>query len=499
MIQDRERISFTRFIVDDLTGLFSHSYFQQILPQEMKRAKADHSPLSLAFLNLDNFSSYNLGYGYFQGDYLLRLVSDTIRQNIRKSDIACRYKGDEFAVIFPRTSSQQALSVVNQIRFLLFQGVDTPWPIQEKQPITLSGGIASFPDDATSADELIAKAQRALSWVKIRGKNQCYLFAESANLLQDRQATILIVDDMKCNILSIEEALAPLNFFPLRAYDGMQALSIVKRQRPDLILMDIMMPNINGYEVCRRLKEDEKTRLIPIILITSLNTLQDKIMGIEVGADDYLLKPFEKEELIARVKSLLRVKYLNDHLERQENVIFSLASAIEAKDKYTLGHTERVTNYALLLGNRIGLDEAALNALKIGGLLHDIGKIGVPESILNKPGPLDPSERTVIQKHPEIGFNICLPLKERLGDALLVIRHHHEKLDGTGYPDGLQGKSIPLVARIMAIADIYDALTTDRSYRKRLTREDALRIMKDEAERGALDQELIRQFEDVID
>ncbi|MEW6379374.1 MAG: HD domain-containing phosphohydrolase [bacterium] len=494
MNQEQERISFTRYIVDNLTGLFSHAYFQEILYQEVRKAKTGNYPLSLAFLNLNGFSSYNMAYGYFQGDSLLRMTGEIIRHGIRNTDIACRYKGDEFAVILPQMGPQQALSLMDEIRYRVSQGLGP----KGEQTITLSGGIASFPVDCGSGDELIIKAQKALSQAKIRGKNQCHLFTDSISLPQEHQATILMVDDMKCDILYMEEVLAPLNYFFLRASDGMQALSIVQRQKPDLILMDVMMPNMNGYEVCRRLKGDEKTRLIPIILITSLNTLQDKITGIEVGADDYLRKPFQKAELVARVKSLLRVKYLNDHLENQENVIFSLAKAIEAKDKYTIGHNERVTNYAFLLGKRIALDDTGLNALKVGGFLHDIGKIGVPESILNKPGPLNLSERKAIEKHPEVGFTICLPLKDRLGDALSVIRYHHEKLNGSGYPSGLRGDVIPLVARIMAIADIYDALTTDRPYRKRLTREEAFDILKNEAARGLLDQELVRQFEEVI-
>ncbi|MEW5801798.1 MAG: HD domain-containing phosphohydrolase [bacterium] len=494
MDQVKEPISLVQYITDNLTGLFSHSYFHGIFPQEVKRARTCNRHLSLALLNLDCFSSYNTLHGYFQGDTLLKEVAELIRRDTQSFGTACRYKEDEFAIILPRMNPDEALSAMDQIRCHVFEAFHISSDHRCEQPITLSVGISSLSKDTLTANELIAKAQQALYQAKVRGKNRCLLYQDVAYPSQNQQAIILIVDDMNCNINYIEDILTPFNYTFIKATDGLEALSLVHRQKPDLILMDVMMPNLNGYEVCRQLKEDQNTRLIPIILITSLSTLQDKITGIEAGADDYLIKPFQKAELAARVKSLLRVKNLNDHLESQENVIFSLARAIEAKDKYTLGHTERVTGYALTLGEQIGLDDLSRYALKLGGVLHDIGKIGIPESILNKPGPLNPQEWEAIQKHPEIGFSICFPLKDKLGEALSIIRHHHEKMNGTGYPDRLKGEAIPLVARIMAIADIYDALTTDRPYRKRLSKKEALEILQNEADRGLLDRELVDQF-----
>ena len=466
--------------------------------EEIKKAKNHNLPLSLAFLNVDYFSYYNTLHGYCTGDLILKMIAETISSLIGKSDVACRYKEDEFAVIFPQSSSQEALSLVERIKSQVAHNFLIPDQEITGKPVTLCAGISSAPDNAFSPQELIIKAQKALIQAKIKGKNQCRLYTQIDNLTPTNKATILIVDDEPTNFNLIKKLLSDMDYTFLKASNGKEALSVIKYHTPDLILLDILMPTLNGYEVCRRLKQDERTRLIPIILTTNLKNLEDKITGIEVGADDYLFKPIRKKELTARVSSLLRVKRLNDQLENMENVILSLAKAVEAKDKYTLGHTERVSYYALCLGEKIGLSNTELRAIKIGGTLHDIGKIGVPESILNKPDSLTPEEWKIIKKHPEIGYNICLPLKDKLGDALVIVRHHHEKLNGTGYPDGLKGEAIPLVARIMAIADIYDALTIDRSYRPYIPQKKTMGILKNEAGQGLLDPELVNQFEKVL-
>jgi putative two-component system response regulator len=251
---------------------------------------------------------------------------------------------------------------------------------------------------------------------------------------------------------------------------------------------------MDGYEVCRRLKNSEKTRLIPVIMVTALHDMEAKVKGIEAGADDFLPKPVNKIELQARTRSLVNTKKLNDKLTSVEDVLFSLANAVEAKDSYTQGHTQRVADMAVLLGGKMSLSEQEINALRVGGILHDIGKIGVPRDILNKPGPLSDDEWVVMKKHPTIGHKICLPLKKSLGPALDMIQHHHEKLDGSGYPDGLREDEIPTVARIMAVVDIYDALVTDRPYRKGMTRERALSILQEEADEGKLDKSVVEQL-----
>jgi putative two-component system response regulator len=199
-------------------------------------------------------------------------------------------------------------------------------------------------------------------------------------------------------------------------------------------------------------------------------------------------------ELIARSKSLIKLKRLNDNLASVEYVLFSLAKTVEAKDRYTKGHVERVSKMAIILGRNMGLTESEMEALRFGGILHDIGKITIPEYILNKPGPLNPEEAEVMKNHPVAGYNICLPLKKNLGQALDVIRQHHEKLDGSGYPDGLKKDDISIASRIMAVVDIYDALITNRAYREGLSFESAFEILRKEVKKEKLDELVVEKL-----
>jgi len=232
-------------------------------------------------------------------------------------------------------------------------------------------------------------------------------------------------------------------------------------------------------------------------MITGLGDEKDKVEALESGTDDFLNKPFNFTELLPRLRSLLRMKFLNEELDSAENVIYALARAIEAKDKYTQGHTERVSSYARQLGERLKLPSQDLSALYSGGILHDVGKIGIPDSILNKPAKLTEEEFDLIKKHPLIGAQICQPLQS-VRNVIPIIRHHHEKMDGSGYPDGLKGEEIPLLARIMAIVDVYDALTTERSYRRALSPDESLGILFSEADKGWWDKELLVEFGEMV-
>ena len=307
-----------------------------------------------------------------------------------------------------------------------------------------------------------------------------------------------MVDDEPLNVKLLDALLRPLNYEVLKASNGEEALSIVKKVDLDLILLDIMMPGMDGYEVCRRLKGSEPTRLVPVIMVTALDDVESKIKGIEAGADDFLTKPPNKTELLARTRSLIKLKRLNSNLASIENVLFSLANTVEAKDTYTQGHVERVSNMAVSLGKKLGMTGRELEALRFGGVLHDIGKIAVPGKILNKPGPLDPDEWDVMKSHAYEGCKICLPLMKNLGPALEVIRHHHEKLDGSGYPDGLKGDEISVAARVMGVVDIYDALITDRPYRKGMSKEKALGILRQEADEGKLDKKVVEYLVELV-
>jgi putative two-component system response regulator len=281
------------------------------------------------------------------------------------------------------------------------------------------------------------------------------------------------------------------------APDGRSAIAECATVRPDLILLDIMMPGMDGFEVCRRIKAAPETRLTPVVLITGLTATEDRIKGINAGADDFLCKPIDLNELLARTRSLLRLKQITDELENAEAVLFSLAYSIEARDPYTRGHCERLADMSARMGERLGIPEDQIKALRRAGVVHDIGKVAVPDSILLKPGPLTAEEIAIIQKHPVVGERICAPLKTfRL--VLPIIRHHHEKYDGSGYPDGLVGDAIPLTARILQISDVYDALTTDRPYKVAFAPEVALDLMEEECERGWWDRDLLTIFRQMM-
>jgi putative two-component system response regulator len=230
---------------------------------------------------------------------------------------------------------------------------------------------------------------------------------------------------------------------------------------------------MDGYEVCRRIKSNASSRLVPVVMITSLDRTADRVRALDSGADDYMTKPVDRVELVARVRSALRLKAVYDSLDSAEQVIFALAAAVEAKDPFTEAHTQRVAESARRIGARLGLTSSDLDALYRGGIIHDIGKIGVPDSILLKPGPLDADELTRMHLHPVIGENIVAPLRSGV-DLLPIIRNHHERFDGTGYPDGLAGSSIPRLARIVSVCDAFDALITDRPYRRRMSVSDAV-------------------------
>jgi len=308
---------------------------------------------------------------------------------------------------------------------------------------------------------------------------------------------ILIVDDE----LAARSALAILlrreGFEVCEASDGPSALAACASFRPDLVLLDIMMPGISGFEVCRSIKARPETRLTPVVLITGLSATEDRIQGINAGADDLLSKPIDINELLARVRSLVRLKLFTDELEHAESVLFSLARSIEARDPYTSGHCERLADMSARLGEKLKLPEDQIRALRRAGIVHDIGKVAVPDAILLKHGPLSPEETLIMRKHPIVGETICAPLRTfRL--VLPIIRHHHERHDGSGYPDGLHNSQIPVTAAILQLADVYDALTTDRPYRKASTSAVALAIMEEEAKRGWWDRVLLDAFRAMI-
>jgi putative two-component system response regulator len=310
--------------------------------------------------------------------------------------------------------------------------------------------------------------------------------------------TILVADDHESSLEGLEGLLSVEGFNVVTARDGQLALAEFQRAQPDLVLSDVNMPVLNGIEVCRYIKNSPESRLVPVVLITGLTAMQDRVAGIEAGADDFLTKPVERPQLIARVRSLLLQKAYTDELERAESVLLTLARSIEGKDPYTEGHCERLAEYSARLGEVLGLEAPQIIALRRAGLVHDIGKVAVPDAILLKPARLTAAERKIMQRHPVVGEHVCSPLKS-FQLVLPVIRHHHEKINGTGYPDKLKGEEIPLTARILQIADVYDALTTSRPYKAALTVEEALAVMKREVKKGWWDPHVFAEFERLIE
>src|SRR6202045_1129358 len=314
---------------------------------------------------------------------------------------------------------------------------------------------------------------------------------------QSITGTILIADDQAANRELLEELLTTQGFKVIAVPDGAAALEELTRVQADLVLLDVMMPRLTGFQACEKIKNNPDTYLIPVILITALSDKQDRIEGIKVGADDFLSRPLDRSELLARVRSLLRLKQRTDELERAESVLFSLARSIEGKDPYTHGHCERLADYSARLGQQLGLAEDQITALRRAGIVHDVGKIAVPDAILLKPGRLTPDEWTIIREHSVVGERICAPLKS-FRFVLPIIRHHHEKLDGSGYPDGLRGEAIPVAARVLQIVDVYDALTTDRPYKKAFSITDALQTMKLEVAKVWWAPHIFDQFERLV-
>lgn len=315
--------------------------------------------------------------------------------------------------------------------------------------------------------------------------------------LDSERPSVLVVDDHPSSRMTAVALLSVEGYDVIEADSGPAALEAVLTSNPDLILLDVMMPGMDGFEVCRRLKQDEQTRLTPVVFVTALDDRRARLKGIEAGGDDFLTKPFDQLELSARVKSLIRQKRLNEDLDHAEQVLFSIARTVESRDPNTGDHCERLVDRGKSFGEFLGLSRTEIRDLMWGGYLHDIGKVGIPDAILLKPGKFTPEEWAIMQQHVLIGEKICQPLRTMRG-VVPIIRHHHERWDGSGYPDGLSGNDIPYLAQIFQIIDIYDALTSERPYKKAFTPTEALNILEEETAKGWRNPELVQKFREFI-
>jgi len=467
---------------DGESGLFSRDFYLACLERELTRAARYGDPVTVVILEV--------APGGDAGAWPMRQLGPLVRGCIREVDLAARFGDSLFAVLLAKAPAELA------------------WIVGERLLKTLQGslgtrfvgnvGIASYPHDGSDAGTLLARATEALSLARAGGPNQVFWFKREVKAPEERKPIVLVVDDDQLNAKLFEAQLLPMGYEVIRASSGPEALAAAQGTEVDIVLLDVMMPGMSGYEVCRRLKSMDSTRTVPVVMVTALEDLESKVKGIQAGADDFLTKPVSREELAARTRSLVHMHTLSRSLVSIENALFSLANAVEAKDNYTLGHTQRVATLAVALGGKLGLGEGDLSALRLGGILHDVGKIGVPENVLNKQGALDDEEWKLMRAHTELGYRICLPLVQSIGPALDVIRHHHEKLDGSSYPDGLKGEEISTIARVMSVVDVYDALVSDRPYRKAMPREKAFAIMRQEAEAGKIDGKVVAALEELI-
>jgi putative two-component system response regulator len=308
---------------------------------------------------------------------------------------------------------------------------------------------------------------------------------------------VLVVDDSAPFAAALSGLLKLKGFVVDVACDGASAMRQLEQHPPDVVLLDVELPGEDGFAVCRRLKHNEATRLTPVVLLTGLRGAEHRLAGIEAGADDFLTKPFDASELIARVRSLSRLKRYTDELESAESVIMSLALIVEARDAYTEGHCDRLSAYAVGVGRRMGLPEGDLAALRRGGLMHDVGKIGIPDAVLLKPSRLTPREFAIVKQHTIIGERLCAGMRS-LAPVRTIIRQHHERLDGSGYPDGLRGEAISPLAQIIGVVDAFDAMTTDRPYRRASSHAYAVDELYRDVAHGRFGQAVVEAFADVL-
>jgi len=311
-------------------------------------------------------------------------------------------------------------------------------------------------------------------------------------------AAILIADDDEFSARFLKRLLSREGHNVSIVSNADDVLNACAATPPDLVVIDLVAPRGHGFEICRKLKEQPSTRFIPIVIVTSQSDRQHRLAGIDAGADDFVTKPFDAMELDALIKSLVKLKRYTDELESEDAVLLGLGATIEARYPATQGHCERLASYASSLGRSLGLDETDLNALERGGFLHDIGKIAVPDSVLLKDGKLDQDESRVMREHPDVGDALCSGLRS-LNNVRPIVRHHHERLDGSGYPDGLRSSAVPLLAQIVGIVDVYDALTSERPYHSARSRNEAVNVLETEAAKGWRDRALVDAFVDVIE
>ena len=328
--------------------------------------------------------------------------------------------------------------------------------------------------------------------------------------MDDMRTTILIVDDEPAGRETLESILEPEGYYLVLAENGYQAIEQAKAILPDVILLDVMMPGINGFEVCRRIRNEKELAEVPILFLTALDDRQSLLNGLEAGADDFISKPFDRYELRARLLGITRLNRYRKLMTERKNLeeahkqllyaydetIEGWSRAMDLRDKETEGHSQRVTDLTIKLSQALGMPREQLMHVRRGALLHDMGKLGIPDSILLKPGKLNEEEWVFMRRHPQLAYDMLHPI-EYLRPALDIPYCHHEKWDGTGYPRGLKGEQTPLAARIFAVVDVWDALTSNRPYRPAWEREKVLEYIREQSGKH-FDSRVVKGFFEII-
>ena len=314
---------------------------------------------------------------------------------------------------------------------------------------------------------------------------------------QGSPETLLVVDSDPVGRQLFRGVLKAARYRILEAADVSGAMAVLQNEKVDLVVTDLVLRDSSGLDLCRKLRAEKSTRLIPILVMTSVQTLESEIAGLESGASEFLVKPISPMALRTRIRAMLKTKRVVDSLDEAESILFAMARIVDTRDSDTGDHCERLAELSVLIGTAMGLPSDDLTALRQGGYLHDIGKVATPDAILFKPGPLTKEEWAIMREHTTVGESICRPMRS-LRPVLPIIRHHHERWDGSGYPDGLSGEQIPLLARILQMADIYDAITSHRSYKPAIDPDRALELMREEVDRGWRDPALFELFLTII-
>jgi len=504
---------------DDLTELPNRRSFEIRIAEEWDRASREQTSLSVMMIDIDHFKKYNDTFGHTQGDIALKMVAEVLSRVLKRpGDFAARWGGEEFIILLPNTDADGALDVAEEIRELV-EDMDIPTPEGNITNLTVSVGVNTrLQGQSGNIDKFVEWTDMALYAAKNKGRNKvCFYELPSETTKgeksETKQSIIFIVDDNETSLTAAENALVH-EYKVIALPSATKMFEALTKFTPDLILLDIEMPDISGFEALERLKNNDSYADIPVIFLSGLSDAISEAYGIKLGAVDFIMKPFTEPVLINRIKKHLDIDELvrertrqlalrteqlarrSEELLRLKNgIVYTLADIVESRDLTTGGHIERTTRYIRILidammDQGVYTDEIKgwdLESVVSSARLHDIGKISIPDSILNKPDKLTDEEFEVIKTHPNVGQKLIEQMTKQTGDAVflrnakLFAAYHHEKWNGTGYPNGLQETNIPLHGRIMAVIDVYDALVSDRPYKKAFDHEKAVSIIMSDA------------------